>query len=304
MARRRLLLLGGTGQVGTALRRLAPERDWSVSAPERSALDLATADRDSLRQAVAAADLVLNAAAYTRVDQAETDRDAAVAANATGPGLLARVCAEAERPLLHLSTDYVFDGSGTRPYREDDPVAPLGVYGASKAAGEAAVRAAGPRHVILRTAWVFSPDGANFLRTMLRLGRERPEVRVVDDQRGCPTAADDIAAACLGIADRLAADGRTADRPDDASPLWGTFHFAGAPATTWHGFAAAIFAEAERRGLPVPRLLPITTADYPTPTRRPAFSVLDCTRIETTYGIAAPDWRAGVRRCLDRLTAH
>jgi len=289
---RRLVLLGGSGQVGTALRRLAARNDWQVDAPGRAALDIGAAFADD---DIPDADIIVNAAAYTAVDRAETDRDAAMRINADGPGRLAGICARRGVPLIHLSTDYVFDGRGSAPLTEDVPVAPASAYGRTKADGEAAVRAAHDRHVILRTAWVFGPDGSNFLRTILRLADRGAPMRIVADQTGGPTPADAVAGAVLRMADMLAA------HQDEASGLWGTYHFAGAPATTWHGFAAGILDRLRAGGAPVPPLIPITTAEYPTPAQRPAWSVLDCSKIETTFGIRQPDWRAGIVRALDRL---
>lgn len=287
----RLLLLGGSGQVGSALRRLAPADRWDIVAPGRDTLDLA--DGAAVAAAVAGVSLVVNAAAYTAVDQAEAEPDAAYAANRDGPAALARAAARHGVPLVHLSTDYVFDGDPGRPWHEGDPVAPQGVYARSKEAGERAVREALDRHVILRTAWVFGPDGKNFMRTMLRLAATRDEVGVVADQTGGPTPADAIAEALLRVAARV-----TGGDPVPAT-AWGTFHFTGAPQATWHGFAAEIFRQAAARGHKVPRLIPIGTADYPTPAKRPAWSVLDCRRILESYGIAQPDWRDGIARALD-----
>ncbi|MGF6228735.1 dTDP-4-dehydrorhamnose reductase [Inquilinus ginsengisoli] len=272
-----LVVLGAGGQVGRELAELAQARGLAMRALARSEVDIT--DAAAVAAAVRGADFVANCAAYTAVDKAETERDQAFAVNATGPGVIARACAEAGAALLHISTDYVFRGDGDRPWREDDPIAPLSVYGESKAAGEAAVREALPRHVILRTAWVFAAHGNNFVRTMLRLGAERPELRIVADQRGGPTAAADIAAAILAIRERAQAPGFDG---------WGTFHFAGAPATSWHDFAAAIFAE---KGGAAPALRPIATSDYPTPARRPSNSVLDCGKIGRVFGLAQPDWR-------------
>ena len=184
-------------------------------------------------------------------------------------------------PIIHLSTDYVFDGSARTPWREDDATGPLGVYGASKLAGEEAVRAATSRALILRVQWVFGAHGGNFVRTMLRAAATRPELRVVDDQIGAPTPAADIAAACLVLAQRLAADGQG----------FGTFHYCGAEAISWHGFAAAILAEAASHGIAVPPLCPVATADYPTAARRPAYSVFDCRRVAASHGVAQPNWR-------------
>lgn len=272
-----LVILGAGGQVGRELSDLARARGLDVRAFARSEVDIT--DAAAVAAALRGTDFVANCAAYTAVDKAETDRDQAFAVNATGPGVIATACAEAGAALLHISTDYVFRGDGDRPWREDDPIAPLSVYGESKAAGEAAVRAALPRHVILRTAWVFAAHGHNFVRTMLRLGAERPELRIVADQRGGPTPAADIAAAILAIRERALAPGFDG---------WGTYHLAGAPATTWHGFAAAIFAE---KGGAAPVLHAIVTSDYPTPARRPSNSVLDCGKIGRVFGVAQPDWR-------------
>ena len=237
--------------------------------------------------------VIVNPAAYTAVDKAESERDAAFAVNRDGPANLARACAAAGVPLIHISTDYVFDGnSKTTPWREDDPVAPQGVYAASKLAGEEAVREAQPDHVILRTAWVFGAHGHNFVKTMLRLARERDELRVVADQHGCPTPAAAIAAAIATIAQaRLGGGGWTP----------GTFHYGGAPATTWHGFADRIVERAAARIGRRPTVTAIATADFPTPARRPANSVLDTARLGQAYGVPPADWMAGLDRVLDDI---
>jgi dTDP-4-dehydrorhamnose reductase len=230
-------------------------------------------------------DMVINAAAYTAVDRAESEPDAAWAANCTGPAQLAAGCREAAIPLIHISTDYVFDGSKQGPYREDDPVNPLGVYGRSKEAGDRALREALAEHVILRTAWVYSAHGHNFVKTMLRLAGERPVLRVVADQTGSPTSAADI------VVRRLAAgEGR-----------WGTFHFTGGGAVTWHGFAEAIFELAAPWRGPPPRVEAITTADYPTPARRPTNSVLDCRLIADAFGIVPRPWSEALAEVIREL---
>lgn len=294
----RVLLLGGNGQVGREVTLAAAgDATSTVLAPPRQAVDLA--DPAAVTGAVrdAAPDVVINAAAYTAVDRAEGDEAAAFAANATGPGHLAAACAAVGVPLLHLSTDYVFDGTRTGAYVEDDPVRPLGVYGASKEAGERAIRAALDRHVIIRTSWVFSRHGNNFVRTMLRLGAERPELRVVADQVGRPTAARDIAVALSSVARRVLATG--SDGP------WGTYHFSGAGRTTWHGFAEEIFAVRRRlTGAEPPVVHPITTAEYPTPARRPANSELDCARIAAGFGVVPPDWRIALEADVAALLAE
>lgn len=292
----RLLVIGGNGQVGRELRRslqplgevLVTTRDGQLHDGSTGiAADLAdAAGLEALVRGLAPA-AVVNAAAYTAVDKAETDAEAAFAINAQAPGALAKACAAAGIPLLHYSTDYVFDGEGTRPYRTDDPTAPLGVYGASKLAGEQAIREAGGQHLIFRTAWVYAAHGHNFLRTMLRVGAERDELRVVADQVGTPTPA-------ALIADVTAVALRKALGDAGVS---GTWHLVADGQTSWHGFAEAIFEEAVAAGLlpRAPRVLPITTADYPTPARRPAYSCLDTGSLQREFDISLPAWRDALR---------
>jgi dTDP-4-dehydrorhamnose reductase len=277
-----VLVIGCRGQVGREL--MAAQLPAGVSRIGLGHGDLDLADRDAVRRLVERCRpaLIVNAAGYTAVDRAEAEPAAAFAVNADGPGHLAEAAAAAGSALIHLSTDYVFDGAKAGAYTEDDPIGPLGVYGSSKAAGEQAVRARLERHVILRTSWVFGAHGANFVRTMLRLGQERDRLQVVADQRGCPTAAADIAVAIFGIARQL-----LIDRRNDA---WGTCHFAGRGPTTWYGFAEAIFERAQAYWGRRPEVVPITTADYPTPARRPACSVLDCTRFERTFALPRRPW--------------
>lgn len=224
---------------------------------------------------------VINCAAYTAVDKAESEADLAEAINARAPAILARETALLGIPLIHVSTDYVFDGGKPSPYFESDPVLPLGVYGQTKEAGEAAVRAANPHHAIVRTAWVVSARGANFINTMLRLGAERPEVRVVDDQLGCPSNAKDIAAALFTVARDLG------DRS-------GTWHFVNRGEASWHDLARRVFDAAAARGLPTPLLTPITTNEYPTPAARPANSRLDTSKITADFGIDPRPWQDAV----------
>jgi dTDP-4-dehydrorhamnose reductase len=294
----KILLLGGNGQVGHELMRsLAPLGELVVTTRSGElpgggacqALDLqAPGSFGPLFERVAP-DLVVNATAHTAVDRAEDEPDLAFAANAHAPAELARLCAARGATLVHYSTDYVFDGQGQRPYREDQPTAPLGVYGASKLAGEQAIQASGARHLILRTAWVYALRGGNFLRTMLRVGAEREELRVVADQRGCPTPAWLIADTTA----QILAQGLHAS---------GIRHLVAGGETTWHGFAEAIFEEAHARGLlpRVPRVLPIGTADYPTRAQRPAYSVLDTSALRGEYGLALPDWRTALATTFDR----
>ncbi len=290
----RVLIFGGNGQVGRELVRRAGPRGHSAAAPPRRETDVT--DRGQVEHALSrsACDVVVNAAAYTAVDRAESDREGAFAVNAEGAGNVASACAAGNIPLIHISTDYVFDGSKGAPYVEDDRVVPLNAYGASKAEGEAAVRTNLTQHVIVRSSWVFSAHGANFVKTMLRLARERDEIRVVSDQYGSPTAAGDLADALLDIAEQLHQKGRE---------CWGTCHYCGEGETTWHGFAEAIFDELRARevDMPSPRLVPISTDAYPTPARRPMYSVLDCTRIGTIFGIHRRSWRAGLREAIREL---
>ena len=293
----KLLLLGGNGQVGRELRRALPALGEVVVATRAGADAELAADFDApdalgelVRRIVP--DVVVNAAAYTAVDRAESEPDAAFRVNALAPEAIARACAASDALLLHYSTDYVFDGSVSRPYREDDATAPLGVYGASKLAGEEAIRASGARHAILRTAWVYAAHGKNFLHTMLRLARERDELRVVGDQIGAPTPAAWIADASA----RIVAHG---------VPASGIWHLVAAGETSWYGFAGAIMDEALAAGLLArrPRVLPINTAEYPTPVRRPAYSVLDTARLRRDFGIAVPDWRDGLHAVMGELAA-
>lgn len=298
----KVLLFGGNGQVGQALlRTLAPlgtlvATTRSGALPDGSPCEVADFNDPASLPALLgriAPDVVVNAAAYTAVDRAEGDPDAALRANAETPGVIARWCAAAGVPMLHYSTDYVFDGTATRPYREDEPTAPLGVYGASKLAGEQAIRAAGGRHLIFRTAWVYAAHGANFLRTMLRVGAERDVLRVVADQIGTPTPATLIADVSAHILQQRLT-------------LSGTYHLTATGATSWHGFAEAIFAEAVARGiLPrAPRVEAITTAEYPTPARRPAYSCLDVTRLQADSGLLLPAWQDGLAGVMDAVRGH
>lgn len=281
-----ILLFGANGQVGAETRRRAGE-DVRVIALSREDCDLTSPG--AARAAIEAADCdaVVNAAAYTAVDKAESETELAMRINAGAPGEMAGACAKRGLPLIHFSTDYVFNGEGSRPYREDDPTAPLGVYGATKLAGEEAVLNQGGAFAILRLSWVFSAYGSNFVKTMLRLGKERPGLRVVADQRGKPTPAAGAAEAGLVAARALLADpGKT-----------GVYHFAGDEETTWAGFAEAILAEAEL-ATPVEH---IGTKDFPTPAKRPAYSVLDTDKFEKTFGMAPPSWRGALKEVLREL---
>ncbi|MEM1100067.1 MAG: dTDP-4-dehydrorhamnose reductase [Pseudomonadota bacterium] len=284
------LVFGASGQVARAL---AASGGFQASTEllGRDRVDLMVPGRGAAALAAFAArhpgGAVINAAAYTAVDQAETDADAAHRLNAEAPGELARAAAAHGLPFLHISTDYVFDGSGEAPWPVDGRISPLNAYGRTKAAGEAAVRAAGGAHAILRTSWVFSAHGTNFVKTMLRLGAARDTLSIVADQVGGPTHATAIAGAARAMVAGLAAD----------PSLSGTYHFAGAPDVSWAGFAEAIFAAA---GLAC-AVTPIPSADYPTPAARPRNSRLECRATEAAFGIARPDWRVGLRDVLKEL---
>lgn len=287
---KRVLVTGGSGQVGGALSQLrAPGLQFI--APRRDQLDLASDTSIASYLAQESFDAVINCAAYTAVDKAESERELAFQINATAPKLFAQHCAEAHIPLLHVSTDYVFSGELDRAYKEDDAIGPINVYGASKEAGEAAIRATTDQHIILRTSWVVSATGANFVKTMLRLAADRDELRVVADQQGRPTSAQDLAEALALIASKaLGGEAR-----------FGTFHFANAGDTNWADFARAIFDIAQCRGGPSARVTSITTADYPTPAKRPRNSRLDTSKIEGIYGITPRPWMHAIEDILATL---
>lgn len=288
----RLAVTGLNGQVVTALLERAGERE--IVALGRPVLDLA--ELATIAPAIEAAkpDAIISAAAYTAVDKAEGERDLAFAINAEGAGEIARVAEKLNVPIIHLSTDYVFDGKKPTPYVEDDAVAPLGVYGASKLAGEQVVTAATANHAILRTAWVYSPFGNNFLKTMLRVGVDRDELRVVADQFGTPTSALDIADGILQVAQNLV-------RQPANTEMRGIFHMTGSGEANWADFAEAIFAASAKLGGPSARVAPITTAEYPTPAPRPANSRLDCTRLARLHNVSLPDWRISTEETVARL---
>ena len=291
----RLLVIGRNGQVARALAERAGERRVPLLALGREECDLAT-----FTDLPDAADdfeptAIINAAAYTAVDKAEDEREAAFAVNAAGPGRLAEAAARRGLPLMHISTDYVYDGGKSAPYVESDPTAPLGVYGASKLAGEKAVRVALPDALIFRTAWVYSPFGGNFVKTMLRLGAERDSLRVVDDQIGSPTSALDIADALISVAADI--------YENDLGNRAGIYHLAGSGETSWCGLARAIFQIAGARGGPSIPVEAIPTSEYPTPAKRPANSRLDGSKLEKAFGIRLPDWRQSLKPVVARLLA-
>jgi dTDP-4-dehydrorhamnose reductase len=292
----RIAVTGSNGQVATALKECAPA-GVEIVALGRPALDLERLETIGPAIAAARPDVIVNAAAFTAVDLAESQEETALLVNGSAAGKVAKAAAARGVPVIQISTDYVFDGRLDRPYREDDRTGPISAYGRSKLAGEQAVAAATADHAILRTAWVYSPFGKNFVRTMLRLAQTRDEVGVVADQAGNPTSALDIADAILTVARNLVA------KPDDPS-LRGIFHMTAQGEAVWADVAEAIFAVRTEAGLAPVAVRRIATADYPTPARRPANSRLDCSKLSARHGINLPDWRRSLRACVHRLISQ
>ena len=284
-----ILVTGGSGQVARALEALAGNRP--VRRVGRPEFDFDHPETVLTTLGSARPSIVINAAAWTAVDAAETNAEAAARANRDGPALIAQYCAEHEVPLVQISTDYVFNGAKGTPYLETDAPNPIGVYGATKRAGEQAVLATCPRALVVRTSWVYAATGRNFVLTLLNAAKKTNRLRVVADQRGSPTAAPALATALLNIADAIADGWR--------NEYAGLYHACGTGDTTWHGLATALFEEAARHGVAGPALEPITTADWPTPVRRPADSRLDCGRLARVFGIFLPDWRESLANVLD-----
>ena len=291
----KLAVTGHNGQLGQALVAATPAAGTcEIVGLGRPEFDLSRIEQlgralEALKPAA-----VVNAAAYTAVDKAESDRDTALLVNGAAAGAIASACARLAIPIIHISTDCVFDGASPRPYLETDPTCPINVYGASKTLGEQLVAAAGPRHLILRTSWVISAFGHNFAKNMLQLGAERPRLTIIDDQYGAPTYAPHLAEAILNLAKTMIT------APDD-DPRWGIYHVTNSGETTWCGLAREVFAIAARHGVKSPEIAAIPTSAYPTPARRPANSRLDGTKLANTFGISLPPWQNGVRLCVDRL---
>ena len=289
----KLLIIGSKGQLGQELTRSCQKSGFDLSEtdlPETNIANVFQVERLISKHRPA---IVVNAAAYTAVDQAESDRQACFAVNRDGPMNLAKTCAQHRMPLIHISTDYVFDGKGKRPYKEDDPVSPIGVYGNSKADGELAVRGLHRQHVIIRTAWLYSVFGNNFVKTMLRVARERQTLNVVDDQHGCPTCAADLANAILAVCEQI---------DQGKNDGWGTYHFCGKGITTWYEFAKAVFENAGRLGMDkIPEIIPIDTSQYPTVAKRPEFSALDCSKFETAFGVSIKPWPESLKSTVEEI---
>ncbi len=279
----KVLITGAAGQVGSELVKLAPV-GFEVVGYKSSELDITNAQQVQQIVAEQSPALIINAAAYTAVDKAESDAERAYAVNETGVKNLVEAALSLGIPVFHISTDYVFDGTATEPYKETDPVGPTGVYGASKLAGEQALANSGVKHIILRTSWVFGAEGNNFVKTMLRLGKERDTLGVVADQHGCPTSAASIANVLWQLAQKYTEEGELP---------WGIYHFSNAPATTWYGFACEIFKQAVEAGMleKEPIVNAITTTDYPTPAKRPIWSVLDTKKIQHVINCDNWSWK-------------
>lgn len=293
----KIVVFGRNGQVARALQDAAVPPGVRVVALSRAEADITK--KDSVMGALdrlardGTVTAVINAAAYTAVDLAESDEAQAYAVNAQGAGHVAAACRAQGVPLLHLSTDYIFDGEEGRPYAEEDKPRPLNAYGRTKLAGEQAVREALGAHIVVRTSWVYAPYGRNFVRTMIGLAGERDHVRIVGDQTGCPTYAGDIATALLGVALQL----QTADAARES--LWGTYHYAGKGAVTWHGFAQGIFSRWRAYGHKVPEIIEsIPSSAYPAPARRPHYTALDCRKIESAFGLSMVPWPRGLDECI------
>lgn len=289
----KVLITGAAGQVGSELVKLAPA-GFDAVGYNSSELDITNAQQVQRIVTEQVPALIINAAAYTAVDKAESDAERAYAVNETGVKNLAEAALALGIPVFHISTDYVFDGTATEPYKETDPVGPTGVYGASKLAGEQVLISSGVKHIILRTSWVFGAEGNNFVKTMLRLGKERDTLGVVADQYGCPTSASSIAKVLWQLAQKFT--------EVDELP-WGVYHFSNAPVTTWHGFACEIFKQAVEAGVleKAPVVNPINTSDYPTPAKRPAWSVMDCSNLVSLLGCAVPGWQQELSAVLKQL---
>lgn len=292
----KILVIGHKGMLGTDLVERLGGEGFAVEGVDRDEIDITAPAQVFQCLEACRPRLVINCAAYTAVDRAETEAEAAFAVNRDGPGHIAAACERFDCPLVHISTDYVFDGCASTPYKENDPVNPMSVYGRSKWEGEAAVRSRLRSHLIVRTAWLFGAHGNSFVKTILRLSVEREELRIVSDQYGCPTWTGDLAAGLVQLSKRVL---------ESARPVpWGTYHYCGKGATSWYEFARAIVREsAAGRGGRMPAVVPIATEDYPLPARRPAWSVLDCSKMATVFGIESVSWRNGLEVVIGALSA-
>lgn len=289
----KLLIIGSKGQLGSELVRKCKRNDFSFLALDLPEFNITDPSQVEKTLAVFKPSIVINASAYTNVDKAETDLAIAFSVNSDGPANLAIYCDKNRIPIIHISTDYVFDGSKGQAYTESDPVSPLGVYGKSKEEGESKLRSILKQHIILRTSWLYGAYGNNFLKTMLRLGNEKKIIKVVSDQYGCPTCAADLAEAVVDISKQITQNPKI---------FWGTYHYCGLGITTWHKFAKAIFEIAgQYQNYKVSSVEAITTAQYPTRTKRPAFSALDCNLINKNFGITQKPWQGSLKKTIERI---
>ncbi len=289
----KLLIIGHKGQLGFELVKQAPKAGFEYEAVDLPEIDITNQAQVNVLIETSKPSLLINAAAYTAVDKAETEPELAFKVNRDGAENIAQACAKADIPMIHISTDYVFDGQNTRPYREDDPVCPLGIYGKSKEEGERAVRAALKNHIIIRTAWLYGVHGHNFVKTMLKLGQERDVLRVVADQHGCPTSAADLAEAILSV-------GMQSLLVENLG--WGTYHYCGQGITSWHEFTEKILEFAKPHiEIKTRKVEAITTAEYPTPAKRPMFSALDCSKIGKYFAVISKLWHTSLKNTVETI---
>ena len=291
---RKIIVFGSRGQVGQKLMSFGSEQNFLIIGFSHRDLDITKETDVTAVMKDYDCDLIINAAAYTNVDGAEVEKEKAFRINSDGPAILAQACCEVDIPLIHISTDYVFDGTKDCGFIEEDANAPLGVYGDSKLAGEKAVRELLEKHIILRTSWVYSSSGNNFVKTMLNLGQKREELKIINDQIGCPTAAYDIAKTLLELGDKIFLQGPKVE--------WGTFHYCGDTELSWYEFACEVFRLAEDRlGIKTPRLYPVSTNEYPTTARRPSYSVLDCSRIGRVFDVYPAPFLSSLSQVIGEL---
>ena len=289
----KLLIIGAKGQLGSELVRECKKNEFSCLALDLPEFNITDSYQVEKTFVDFKPSIVINASAYTNVDKAETEQEIAFSVNSAGPVNLAVSCDKNRIPIIHVSTDYVFDGSKGQPYTESDPVSPLGVYGKSKEEGESKLRSILKQHIILRTSWLYGAYGNNFVKTMLRLGNEKEIIKVVSDQYGCPTCAADLSEAVIDISKQIT---------QNLEIAWGTYHYCGLGITTWHEFAKAIFEIASQyQNFKVSGVEAITTAQYPTMTKRPAFSALDCSLIKKHFGINIKPWQESLKKTIERM---
>lgn len=289
----KMLIIGSKGQLGWELTRQCKNHGFSSMALDLPELDITDLPQVENTISDYKPSIVINASGYTNVDNAETQAGAAFAVNSEGPANLAETCAKHKISFIHISTDYVFDGSKGEPYFETDSVSPLGIYGQSKEEGESRVRSMLEHHIIIRTSWMYGVHGHNFVKTMLRLGNEKEIIKVISDQYGCPTCAFDLAEAIMNISGQIASDSKTA---------WGTYHYCGHGITTWHGFTKEIFEIASKyRRFKISNVEAITTAEYPTKAKRPPFSALDCNLIKKSFGINTKPWKESLKKTIEQI---